>query len=242
MKKFISWNVNGIRACLNKNFAESFDALDADIFCLQETKVQAGQVELDLVGVGDFHMVDRGDLARGSALFLGAVERELHVLGGEFRAVMEFDAFAKRELIQIGRQLLPGYRESGHQLARYRIRLEQIVVHEVIQAQGGTRGRVHRVGRYELECRDVGDGLFVLDLACVPSHAAMDSTKMSARMIARNFFILLLLSGYINASMRLLRTWAGRIWICRSRTFYSSIDGLPVFCRHWGLHPDLHFK
>ena len=48
MVKLISWNVNGLRACLNKGFLEAFAALDADIFCLQETKLQAGQVELDL--------------------------------------------------------------------------------------------------------------------------------------------------------------------------------------------------
>lgn len=50
LKKFISWNVNGIRACINKDFYASFAALDADIFCLQETKVQEGQVELELDG------------------------------------------------------------------------------------------------------------------------------------------------------------------------------------------------
>lgn len=50
MKKFISWNVNGIRACVQKGFLESFKELDADIFCLQETKLQAGQIELDLPG------------------------------------------------------------------------------------------------------------------------------------------------------------------------------------------------
>ncbi len=45
MKKFISWNVNGIRAVMNKDFLESFNALDADAFCLQETKVQQGQID-----------------------------------------------------------------------------------------------------------------------------------------------------------------------------------------------------
>ncbi len=50
VKKFISWNVNGIRACMGKDFYESFSALDADIFCLQETKVQAEQVSLELPG------------------------------------------------------------------------------------------------------------------------------------------------------------------------------------------------
>ena len=42
--KLISWNVNGIRAALGKDFLESFKQLDADIFCLQETKCQVGQV------------------------------------------------------------------------------------------------------------------------------------------------------------------------------------------------------
>ena len=48
--KLISWNVNGIRACLTKGFEERFQELDADIFCLQETKCQQGQVKLDLPG------------------------------------------------------------------------------------------------------------------------------------------------------------------------------------------------
>ena len=46
--RFISWNVNGLRAVLGKNFREAFEALDADFFCLQETKLQEGQVDLQL--------------------------------------------------------------------------------------------------------------------------------------------------------------------------------------------------
>ena len=47
--KFISWNVNGLRACVSKgNFGEAFASLDADVFCLQETKLQEGQIELDI--------------------------------------------------------------------------------------------------------------------------------------------------------------------------------------------------
>ena len=46
--KLISWNVNGIRACITKGFEDRFKELDADIFCLQETKCQQGQVELEL--------------------------------------------------------------------------------------------------------------------------------------------------------------------------------------------------
>jgi len=48
--KLVSWNVNGLRACLKKDFLASFAALDADVFCLQETKLQEGQVELELPG------------------------------------------------------------------------------------------------------------------------------------------------------------------------------------------------
>ena len=48
--KFISWNVNGLRACVGKGFEESFNALDADFFCLQETKMQAGQLDLQFDG------------------------------------------------------------------------------------------------------------------------------------------------------------------------------------------------
>lgn len=48
--KFISWNVNGLRACVGKNFKEDFLALDADFFCLQETKMQEGQLDLSFPG------------------------------------------------------------------------------------------------------------------------------------------------------------------------------------------------
>ena len=48
--KFISWNVNGIRACAQKGFMDIFNEADADIFCIQESKMQAGQLELDTPG------------------------------------------------------------------------------------------------------------------------------------------------------------------------------------------------
>ena len=48
--KLISWNVNGLRACAGKGFAEAFKALDADFFCLQETKMQEGQLDLEFEG------------------------------------------------------------------------------------------------------------------------------------------------------------------------------------------------
>ena len=48
--KFVSWNVNGLRACVGKGFAEAFASLDADFFCLQETKMQHGQLDLQFDG------------------------------------------------------------------------------------------------------------------------------------------------------------------------------------------------
>lgn len=48
--KLISWNVNGLRACCDKGFRETFKTLDADFFCLQETKMQEGQLDLSFEG------------------------------------------------------------------------------------------------------------------------------------------------------------------------------------------------
>lgn len=50
--KFISWNVNGLRACVQKGFLDYFNSIDADFFCIQESKLQAGQIDLDLP---DYH-------------------------------------------------------------------------------------------------------------------------------------------------------------------------------------------
>lgn len=52
--KLISWNVNGLRACAGKGFGEAFKSLDADFFCLQETKMQAGQLDLQFDGYQSF--------------------------------------------------------------------------------------------------------------------------------------------------------------------------------------------
>ena len=48
--KLISWNVNGLRACMGKGFLDFFNQIDADMFCIQETKMQPGQLELELDG------------------------------------------------------------------------------------------------------------------------------------------------------------------------------------------------
>ena len=54
MMKLISWNVNGLRACVGKGFEETFKQLDADFFCLQETKMQAGQLDLSFPGYDSY--------------------------------------------------------------------------------------------------------------------------------------------------------------------------------------------
>lgn len=69
MTKFISWNVNGLRAAMKKGFMDTFQALDADVFCLQETKLQAGQIDLDLPGYEQYwNYADRKGYS-GTAIF-----------------------------------------------------------------------------------------------------------------------------------------------------------------------------
>ena len=67
--KAISWNVNGLRACVDKNFMEDFKRLDADIFCLQETKLQEGQIELELPGYYQYWNYAKKKGYSGTAVF-----------------------------------------------------------------------------------------------------------------------------------------------------------------------------
>lgn len=67
--KFISWNVNGLRACVGKGFLEFFKQVDADFFCLQETKLQAGQIELDLPGYRQYWSCAEKKGYSGTAIF-----------------------------------------------------------------------------------------------------------------------------------------------------------------------------
>ena len=67
--KFISWNVNGIRACIGKGFHEFFDAEKADFFCLQETKLQEGQVHLDFPDYDQFWNYAEKKGYSGTAIF-----------------------------------------------------------------------------------------------------------------------------------------------------------------------------
>ena len=67
--KLVSWNVNGLRAIYKKGFEESFKELDADIFCIQETKMQEGQIELDLQGYYQYYNYAERKGYSGTAIF-----------------------------------------------------------------------------------------------------------------------------------------------------------------------------
>ena len=67
--KLVSWNVNGLRACEGKGFSESFKSLDADIFCLQETKMQSGQLDLEFPGYKSFWNYAEKKGYSGTAVF-----------------------------------------------------------------------------------------------------------------------------------------------------------------------------
>lgn len=67
--KFISWNVNGLRACMGKGFLDFFKEADADIFCVQETKLQAGQIDLELPGYYQYWNYAEKKGYSGTAIF-----------------------------------------------------------------------------------------------------------------------------------------------------------------------------
>ena len=85
--KMISWNVNGLRAAMGKGFMDAFSALDADLFCLQETKLQAGQIDLQLPGYEQYWNYAEKKGYSGTAVFTR--EKPLDVRCG--LGVEEFD-------------------------------------------------------------------------------------------------------------------------------------------------------
>lgn len=115
--KLISWNVNGIRACVTKNFMEFFNEVDADIFCLQETKLQEGQIDLNLKGYYDYWNYAQKKGYSGTAIFTKikpiseyyGIGIEEHDMEGRV-ITLEFDDFyivnvytpnSKRELLRL---------------------------------------------------------------------------------------------------------------------------------------------
>lgn len=69
MKKFVSWNVNGLRACVTKGFLDYFNEVDADVFCIQETKLQEGQIDLEFEGYHQYWNYAEKKGYSGTAMF-----------------------------------------------------------------------------------------------------------------------------------------------------------------------------
>lgn len=67
--RFVSWNVNGLRACIQKGFTDFFNEIDADFFCVQETKLQEGQIDLELPGYAQFWNYAQKKGYSGTAIF-----------------------------------------------------------------------------------------------------------------------------------------------------------------------------
>ena len=119
--RFISWNVNGLRACMQKGFMDFFNDVSADFFCLQETKLQSGQIEMDLPGYQQFWNYAEKKGYSGTAIFakkapmstvLGVGVPELDTEGRlitleypEFFLVTCYTPNAQRELARIDHRL-----------------------------------------------------------------------------------------------------------------------------------------
>ena len=120
--KFISWNVNGIRACVNKGFIDFFNKIDADIFCIQETKCQKGQIELEFEGYESYWNSAEKKGYSGTAIFTKikpltikyGIGKEEHDKEGRV-ITLEFDKFymvniytpnSKRELERLDYRMI----------------------------------------------------------------------------------------------------------------------------------------
>ncbi|MBQ8769122.1 MAG: exodeoxyribonuclease III [Oscillospiraceae bacterium] len=132
--KFVSWNVNGLRACVQKGFLERFNELDADFFCLQETKLQEGQIDLDLPGYQQYWCYAEKKGYSGTAVFTKhtpiSVTRGIGVeeLDNEGRVLcLEYEKFflvccytpnAQRELARIDHRMRwdEAFRDFLHKL------------------------------------------------------------------------------------------------------------------------------
>lgn len=120
--KLISWNVNGIRACVNKGFIDFFNKMDADIFCIQETKCQKGQIELEFEGYESYWNSAEKKGYSGTAIFTKikpltikyGIGKEEHDKEGRV-ITLEFDKFymvniytpnSKRELERLDYRMI----------------------------------------------------------------------------------------------------------------------------------------
>lgn len=134
--KFVSWNVNGIRACVKKGFLDYFHEVDADFFCIQESKCQQGQIELDLPGYEQYWNYALRKGYSGTAIFTkhqplsvkyGVGERDIEDEGRiitleyeNYYVVTVYTPNAKRDLSRLGYRL-----EWEDELRDYLIALDQ---------------------------------------------------------------------------------------------------------------------
>ncbi|WP_400241429.1 exodeoxyribonuclease III [Niallia sp. JL1B1071] len=135
--KLVTWNVNGIRACVKKGFVDFFQQIDADIFCLQETKLQEGQIKLELEGYHQFWNYAERKGYSGTAVFTKEKPLSVHYgIGEDFeelegRAItLEFEDFfllnvytpnSKRDLSRLSYRV-----EWEKQLKQYILSLEAV--------------------------------------------------------------------------------------------------------------------
>ncbi|WNS73562.1 exodeoxyribonuclease III [Bacillus sp. DTU_2020_1000418_1_SI_GHA_SEK_038] len=135
--KFVSWNVNGIRACVKKGFLDYFHEVDADIFCIQESKLQEGQIDLELEGYHQFWNYALKKGYSGTAVFTkkkplsvkyGVGENETEPEGRII--TLEFESFylvnvytpnSQRDLARLSYRL-----EWEKELLQYLLELDQI--------------------------------------------------------------------------------------------------------------------
>ena len=167
--KFISWNVNGLRACETKGFSEIFKQLDADFFCLQETKMQAGQLDMVFEGYESYwNYADKKGYS-GTAIFTKhkplnvtyGIGIDGHRVGQPVEMRINDVGIVVDKSLGIGCQLLR-LMEVIHHLEIYIARRLLHIEEEVVDA-------VHR----GLECLDsIADGLFLQRLAREVEHDA----------------------------------------------------------------------
>lgn len=135
--KFVSWNVNGLRACVKKGFLDYFKEIDADFFCIQETKLQEGQIELELDGYDQYWNYALKKGYSGTAIF--SKHKPISVKYGvgenegeeEGRIItLEFDQFylvnvytpnAKRDLTRLDYRL-----EWEEDIRKFLVQLDQV--------------------------------------------------------------------------------------------------------------------
>ena len=114
-EKFISWNVNGLRACMGKGFKNFFDETDADIFALQETKLQEGQIDFAPEGYMGFWNYAEKKGYSGTAVFTKKEPLSVaYGMGADEKFETEGRVIPMESMVlRIATELMPGARQNG---------------------------------------------------------------------------------------------------------------------------------